>query len=226
MIQLASEEGLLRHPLCSDLPCPVLQYADDTLIIMEASPTQLAHLKDILLRFSLATGLHINFDKSTLVPINVTPDTASALSAVLGCPISGFPQTYLGLPLSTTKLRLADMQPLICRHDKYLSGWAGRLPNPAGRTALLKSTLSSLPVYAMCSIALPNGTLDEMEKKDRAFLWTGTDKCSEGHCKVAWDAVALPKEKGGMGITNLKVQNRCLLQKCWDKLLSPPATPW
>lgn len=38
----------VHHPLCPDLPCPVLQYADDTLIIMEACPMQLSHLKTVL----------------------------------------------------------------------------------------------------------------------------------------------------------------------------------
>lgn len=105
------------------------------------------------------------------------------------------------------------MKPLICRHDKYLSGWAGRLLNSAGRTALLKSTMASLPVYAMCSLVLPKGTIDAMEKRGRAFLWTGMDKCLGGHCKVAWDTVTLPKEKGGLGVRNLRLHSTCLLQK-------------
>lgn len=82
----------------------MLQYADDTLIIMEACPTQLSHLKAVLKRFSAVTGLHINFEKSTLVIIHVEQGLAAALSTVLGCPISSFPQAYLGLPLSTSKL--------------------------------------------------------------------------------------------------------------------------
>lgn len=177
---------------------------------MEACPTQLGNLKRVLEQFSSVTGLHINFEKSTLVPIHVPTVEAQNLSWILRFP-SDFPQTYLGLPLSTTKLRLSDMQPLICRHDKYLSGWVGRLLKPAGRMALLKSTLCSLPMYAMCSLALPKGTFDAMEQRDRAFLWTGSDKCTGGQCKVAWDIVALPKWKCGLGVKNLCLQNECLL---------------
>jgi hypothetical protein len=33
LILHASREGLLLHPLVHDIPCPILQYADDTLII-------------------------------------------------------------------------------------------------------------------------------------------------------------------------------------------------
>ena len=53
--------------------CPVLQYADDTLLVAKADPIQLLHLKTLLDRFSSSTGLHINFEKSTFVPIGVEP---------------------------------------------------------------------------------------------------------------------------------------------------------
>jgi hypothetical protein len=49
----------------------IIQYADDTLIIMKASQRDLFCLKRILQYFSLATGLRINFCKSCLLSINL-----------------------------------------------------------------------------------------------------------------------------------------------------------
>jgi hypothetical protein len=71
LMQKASSENLLAHPLDPTLSCPVLQYADDTLIILKASPVYVENLHNLLLQFSTATGLHINFDKSTFVPIHL-----------------------------------------------------------------------------------------------------------------------------------------------------------
>jgi hypothetical protein len=71
MIQL---DTVLRHPLAANAPCPVLQYADDTLIILEASVPAAERLKKILDLFALATGLVINFTKSTMVPMHVSPE--------------------------------------------------------------------------------------------------------------------------------------------------------
>lgn len=52
MIQEASSDGRLHHPLCDDLPCPVLQYADHTLIILQAEQSQIQLLKEVLSSFS------------------------------------------------------------------------------------------------------------------------------------------------------------------------------
>jgi hypothetical protein len=86
-IQRAASHNLLAHPL--DHPshsCPVLQYADDTLILIRGDLQAVIAPKHILEQFSLATGLHINFHKSTFVPIHLPEDTACAMASVLGCP--------------------------------------------------------------------------------------------------------------------------------------------
>jgi hypothetical protein len=51
-----------------------LQYVDDTLLIMETSPQQLFALTEILNSFVDSTRLKVNFDKSNLVPINVSTE--------------------------------------------------------------------------------------------------------------------------------------------------------
>lgn len=131
---ISTRRSLSSHPVCG--PCPVIQYADDTMIIVQADEIQLTRLKEILHSFSTATGLHINYEKSTFLPIHVDDDRASALASAFGCSVSTVPQPYLGLPLSNLKLHLSDFLPTICRHDKYLSGWKGPLLNQMARTTL------------------------------------------------------------------------------------------
>ena len=134
-------------------------------------------LKKILDNFSLATGLAINFQKSTFVPLNVDTHTAAAMAAVLGCSLSSFPQTHLGLPLSPHKLRVSDYQPLLTSFDRYLAGWKARLLSSGGRLVLVNAVLGSLPIYYMSSILLPKTVRDMLDAKQRAFFWTGEEKC-------------------------------------------------
>jgi retron-type reverse transcriptase len=66
-------------PLTSSLDFPVVQYADDTIIILQADESQLLYLKDLLLRFGEATGLKVNYGKSNLIPINVPEERVHVL---------------------------------------------------------------------------------------------------------------------------------------------------
>jgi len=197
-----------------------------TLIILKADENQLLALKETLQTFSAATGLHINFEKNTFLPICIDSDYACHLASIFECPVSSFPQPYLGLPLSTTKLCTRDFQPLIAASDKYLAGWKGHLLNEMGRTTLVTSVLASGSVYHMSSLLLFKGTADSLVQKQRAFLWPGENKCRGSQCKVAWEDVTLPKEKGGLGVPNLAKKNASLLKKFLLKFHSAPPAPW
>lgn len=69
--RLIKQDGGLQHPLIDGVPSVVLQYADDTMIIMRADPEATARLLAILDMLASTTGLVINFGKSTLVPMHV-----------------------------------------------------------------------------------------------------------------------------------------------------------
>jgi len=226
LIRRASVSGDLSHPVDASLPCPVLQYADDTLILTRGDVASMQVLRGILDDFSLATGLTINYHKSTFVPMNVDAPTASEMANILGCTCSAFPQTYLGLPLSPYKLRPSDFQPLISSFDKYLSGWKARLLSSGGRLTLVNAVLGSLPIYYMSSILLPKSVRDLIDSKRRAFLWTGEDKCHGSRCLVAWDRACQRREDGGLGVKNLEDMNHCLLMKLVHKLHVPGLLPW
>jgi hypothetical protein len=53
----------------------------------------------------------VNYHKSCLVPINVSPEKASSLAQTFGCVVGTFPFTYLGLPLGLTKPQVKDYAP-------------------------------------------------------------------------------------------------------------------
>lgn len=121
----------IRHPLI-DSACPILPYADDTLILVRAAEIDVGRLKQCLDQFAEATGLKINFHKSTMVPMHVPKALVDSLVTILQCKRDTFPQTYLGLPLSNTKLRLSAFAPLIAKVHKYLAGWKATLLSSAG----------------------------------------------------------------------------------------------
>lgn len=183
----------LAHPLIPDAPCPVLQYADDRLIFLRCSPEAVTQTKHILHIFEGATGLSINYHKTTFLPVAVPANLASELAGNFGTTVSSFPQTYLGLPHSPHKLSVSDCLPLISLVDKHLSGWGAALLNRAGRLTLSTVVLSSIPIHFMAAMSIPKTVIKAIDRRRRAFFWTGDDKCHGSKCLVAWDTVRASK---------------------------------
>ena len=223
---LIKHDGGVRHPADQGVTCPILQYADDTLILLRGDTSNVSRLKHLLDQFSAATGLLINYDKSTVVPMHMEESTVKDCLEILGCRHEGFPQTYLGLPLSCDKLKIASFDPYICRSDRYLAGWQAALLNPMGRTVLINSVIGGQLTHLMSAIPLPPGAIAKFDKRRRNFLWTGQDSAAGANCLVAWDKVRLNKDQGGLGIKDLSTQNSCLLLKLIHRLHQGAASSW
>jgi hypothetical protein len=74
IVSYAMHRGVLSLPLperCGP-NFPIVQYADDTLLVLEACPRQLLALKALLNTFVESTGLKVNYHKSNIYPINVS----------------------------------------------------------------------------------------------------------------------------------------------------------
>ncbi|CAL4903287.1 unnamed protein product [Urochloa decumbens] len=201
-------------------------YADDTLVLVRAEEGQVRRLKHLLNTFAAATGLVINYHKSTFVPIHVDPSRAAELAAVLGCPVATFPQSYLGLPLSNKKLPAAVLDALAVKVERCIPSWRVHLPNRGGRLTLVNTVLTAQLTYAAAALLLPKPTIEKVDKPRRGMLWKGATTCSGGDCQVAWVAVWRLKDEGGLGVTDIEVQNTCLLLKTVDKLQQGHDNPW
>jgi len=65
----------------------------------------------------------------------------------LGCTLVQMPVVYLGVPLGANMQKAFSWQRIIKKIRKRLSSWkSSRLPR-AGRVALIKIVLNSLPIY-------------------------------------------------------------------------------
>lgn len=122
IVNKAWEIGVLKHPLSETFggDFPLIQYADDTLVILPADARILFNFKGLLRSFSYSSGLHVNFNKTFLVPINISPETTVHLANTFGCKVEAMPFTYLGLPFGTTRPTIQDFSPLTCRIERRI----------------------------------------------------------------------------------------------------------
>jgi len=148
-----------------------LQFVDDTLLIGERSWANIRSLKALLLLFKVTSGLKVNFHKSMLVGVNIHDFWLAEAVSVLNCKLGRAPFLYLGLPIGSDPRKLKFWQSLIDRIKSRLSGWKSRNLSLGGRLVLLKSVLSSLPVYFLSFFKAPAGIISSIESLFNCFFW-------------------------------------------------------
>nr|XP_040245306.1 uncharacterized protein LOC120964586 [Aegilops tauschii subsp. strangulata] len=217
--------GTLSLPLQThDRDFPIIQYADDIILFLAAKDDELVALKDMLLTFQQSTGLKVNFAKSSMIPLNMSNEEADRLAAILGCKIGQLPFTYLGLPLGTTRPRIVDLMPLVDNLERRLTASSSML-NQGSRLQLLTSVLTSLPLYFLCTLNIPAGIIKQLDRIFRQCLWRGNNDVPK-QSLAAWELVCRPRDKGGLGIINLNIQNQGLLLKHLHKFYNKVDVPW
>jgi hypothetical protein len=137
---------------------PIVQYADDIILMMRDDISEVLHVKDLLHLFASSTGLHVNFHKSLMISVNVSDQKMQQLSTALGCQIGSMPFTYLGLLMGTTKPRMEDLTPLMDRVERRLLSCSNFL-SYSGRLDMVNSVITPTVTYAMCSFKLPVGVI-------------------------------------------------------------------
>jgi hypothetical protein len=106
---------------------PIIQYVDDTILVMTASQRELLCLKAILETFAQSIGLRDIHGKTCLVPLNMEKEQAENLAGVFGCKLQDMPFTYLGLLMCTTKPRVEHYAPFMNRVERQLTAISSML---------------------------------------------------------------------------------------------------
>ena len=197
-----------------DIVISHLLYADDTILFCEANFEQLMYLRWTLMWFEAFSGLKINLTKSVIIPLGRV-DNVEELAAELGCGVESLPSLYLGLPLGAPHKALKVWDSIEDRFRRRLATWKRQYISKGGRITLIRSTLSSLPIYFLSLFRMPKIVCSRLEKIQTDFLWGGGNLERKPHL-VNWKTVCLQKSCGGLGVRSLSKMNIALFCKwCW-----------
>jgi len=163
--QTGSRVGQLGEVLITHL-----QFADDTLIVGEKSWLNVRSMRTVLLLFEEISGLKVNFNKSLLTGVNITASWLAKVAMVMNCRMGSTPFLYLGLPIGGDFRKHSFWKPVVDRIVGRLSTWNNKFLSFGGRLILLKSVLSSIPVYFLSFFRAPAGIISSIESIFKRFF--------------------------------------------------------
>ncbi|RVW49119.1 putative ribonuclease H protein [Vitis vinifera] len=170
-----------------------------------------SYLSWLLMWFEAMSGLKVNLDKSEIIAVGRV-ENVEEVALEFGCKVSRLPSTYLGLPLGARFKEVATWDGVEERLRKRLSIWKRQYISKGGRMTLIRSTLSSMPIYCMSLFQMPRSVSLRLERIQRDFLWGGGALERKPHL-VEWSIICSDKRKGGLGVRSLALLNKALLCK-------------
>ncbi|XP_015938722.1 uncharacterized protein LOC107464306 [Arachis duranensis] len=98
-----------------------LQFADDTILFCPPHDETMQNYKWLLRWFELMSGLNINFDNSSLIPLNCEEQWVQRMCRLWGCKEGTLPVKYLEVPLGANLRLVKTWKPIIDKVEEKLS---------------------------------------------------------------------------------------------------------
>eukprot|EP00253_Pinus_taeda_P030665 PITA_30665 len=204
------------------------QFADDTLLIGGASTTIARHFKTLLDQYMDYSGGAVNFHKSCVYGWNISNQTTHNIANIFGVTYKTKWDhfSYLGMPVSLGPLKAETWNEIIDKVKMKVQQWGTHWLNLAGRLILLKSGITSLPLYRFTLYQAPAIFHHKLEVALRNFLWQGGEKEKNRFNLVSWKNVIQSQDRGGLGIRAPKILNLAFGIKMAWRLITGPTTWW
>ncbi|XP_074265804.1 uncharacterized protein LOC141588252 [Silene latifolia] len=174
------------HSLCRGLKLSHLAFADDLLLFCRADTASITIILRAFLTFSEASGLCMNKAKSDMYLNGVDDNLATKIVRLAGFKLGQFPFRYLGVPISSKRLSVADCNRVVDKIVARIRGWGAKHLSYAGRLVLVKAVLTQMHAYWARIFLLPKGVIHKMECICRNYLWVGHAEFKHSP-PVAWE---------------------------------------
>jgi Flp pilus assembly CpaE family ATPase len=111
MISVAHQNDLVVGLADNVIPkgVAILQYADDTILMIQHDLEQAKNLKLLLYLFEAMSGLKINSEKSEVMLILDDDNKIQTYSDLFNCQSGNWPIKYLGTPICARRPTVAEM---------------------------------------------------------------------------------------------------------------------
>lgn len=158
-------------------------FADDVALFVRPTDGDLSFVRAALQAFGDASGLKVNYSKSSAVLIRGDVADQQRVASMLQCSIGAFPCKYLGLQLAINQLSRTDWQPMLDKAKRCVPAWQRGMIQKPGRLILVKSIISARPIHSFMVMDAPAWVFEKLDQWMRAFFGRAKKKPTAG---IAW----------------------------------------
>lgn len=115
---------------------------------------------------------------------------------------------YSGFPMLYGRVKNSDFQYILNRINSRLAGWKMKLFSRAAQLILAQSILTSMPIYTMQNVGVPEGICEKKDSTICKFVWGGNHSPW-----VNKSIMSRPRKEGGLNIHPTHMVNTSLLGK-------------
>ena len=156
---------------CHGPPISHLFFANNLLLFAEASESQMETIMSYLNIFCESSRQKINPLKSNVAfSASVEEKVVLRIFALSGMPITTKLEKYLGIPSIMGQTNTKTFQYLQERIEGRLKGWKAKQLTLARRITLVKTVITSTPLYSMQSNKLSKTLCNNIDKMVRNFI--------------------------------------------------------
>lgn len=113
MFKLASDSGILTSLARVGLGHRMSIFADEFIVFIKPVDIELRTSARIMEMYSTTSGLRVNLQKTSTIPICYSEVEMTRIEGILGCRLGSFLSKHLGLPLCLKKPSVAQLHGLV-----------------------------------------------------------------------------------------------------------------
>ncbi|GKB71597.1 RNA-directed DNA polymerase, eukaryota, reverse transcriptase zinc-binding domain protein [Tanacetum coccineum] len=204
--KVEKNRDFIYHFGCKKVKLTHVCFADDLLMLCNRDIGSVKTLMEAIEDFGVVSSLMPNYGKSTIIFGSMSNEDKQSILETVPFKVEKLPVRYLGVPLTSKRIRVKDCKVLTDKIKGRISNWKNKYLFYAGRLQLIASVLESIHVYWPSVFLLPLTVINNINKILKSFLW-GHGDSSKAKAKVVWKNICRPKSQGGLGLKDLSVIN-------------------
>ena len=187
----------------ANVECKLLQYAEDTAMILDGSEISLSRTLLLLDNFAISSGLKINYEKTEALWIGSCKDRDFSIPSNKPIAWARGKVYALGVRFSTSEKNEGNINfgEKIEKMKKTASSWSARNLTLLGKISIVKFLVVSQIVHLLSSLPSPSGVNKEINCLLYGFLWD-----SKGD-KIKRTEMINEYNKGGLKMIDLQSSN-------------------